>query len=201
VEHTKRCIDVVLSLLLLVVLSPILLAAALLIKVDSRGSVLFRQVRIGKDFRPFSILKFRTMRSQLEGCAITARGDRRVTRVGRWLRASKIDELPQLVNVLRGDMSIVGPRPEIPEFVDLFRDRYQRILQVRPGITDPASIAFRNEEEILSSSSDPLRTYREEILPAKLELSEKYLRERTLRADIAALARTAAALFSHSRPT
>jgi lipopolysaccharide/colanic/teichoic acid biosynthesis glycosyltransferase len=201
VEHTKRGIDVVLSLFLLVVLSPILLAAALVIKLDSRGTVLFRQVRIGRNFRPFSILKFRTMRSQLEGSAITARGDRRVTRVGRWLRASKIDELPQLVNVLRGDMSIVGPRPEIPEFVDLFRDRYQRILQVRPGITDPASIAFRNEEEILGSSSDPLRTYREEILPAKLELSEKYLRERTLRADIAALARTAAALFSHSRPT
>ena len=200
-EHTKRGIDVVLSLFLLVVLSPILLAAALVIKLDSRGTVLFRQVRIGRNFRPFSILKFRTMRSQLEGSAITARGDRRVTRVGRWLRASKIDELPQLVNVLRGDMSIVGPRPEIPEFVDLFRDRYQRILQVRPGITDPASIAFRNEEEILGSSSDPLRTYREEILPAKLELSEKYLRERTLRADIAALARTAAALFSHSRPT
>jgi lipopolysaccharide/colanic/teichoic acid biosynthesis glycosyltransferase len=195
VDWMKRCIDIILSSLLLLLLSPVLAAAALMITLDSRGSIIFRQERVGRSFRRFRIMKFRTMRSDKCGAPITTSGDQRVTRVGSWLRATKIDELPQLVNVLRGEMSLVGPRPEIPEYVELFRDRFQKILQVRPGITDPASIAFRNEEEILSSSPDPLRTYRELILPAKLDLSEQYLRERSLGSDLLTLLKTATAIF------
>jgi lipopolysaccharide/colanic/teichoic acid biosynthesis glycosyltransferase len=195
VDWTKRCIDIILSSLLLLLLSPVFAAAALMITLDSGGSIIFRQQRVGRNFRRFLIMKFRTMRSDNCGTPITTSGDQRVTRVGSWLRATKIDELPQLVNVLRGEMSLVGPRPEIPEYVELFRDRFQQILQVRPGITDPASIVFRNEEEILSNSPDPLRTYRELILPTKLNLSEQYIRERSLRSDLLTLLKTATAIF------
>jgi len=195
VDWTKRCIDIILSALLLLLLSPVFAAAALMITLDSRGSIIFRQERVGRNFRRFLIMKFRTMRSDSSGTPITTSGDQRVTRIGSWLRATKIDELPQLVNVLCGEMSLVGPRPEIPEYVELFRDRFQQILQIRPGITDPASIAFRNEEKILKNSPDPLRTYRELIIPMKLDLSEQYIRERSLRSDFLTLLKTATAIF------
>ena len=191
----RRGIDIILSSVLLLLLSPVLAAAALMIRFDSRGSIIFRQERVGRNFREFRILKFRTMYFDARGAPITVSGDQRVTRVGRWLRATKIDELPQLVNVLRGEMSMVGPRPEIREYVEFFRDRFHHILQVRPGITDPASIAFRNEEEILRDSPDPLRTYRELILPIKLDLSEQYIRERSLRSDLLTLFKTGTAIF------
>jgi lipopolysaccharide/colanic/teichoic acid biosynthesis glycosyltransferase len=124
------------------------------------------------------------------GPRITVSGDSRVTRVGRFLRATKLDELPQLWNVLTGDMSLVGPRPEVPEYVEMFRTRYQHILSVRPGITDIASIRFRDEEELLAQSPEPLHEYVKRVLPAKLDLADEYLQKRSLRLDLLILAKT-----------
>jgi len=149
---------------------------------------------MGLGFRRFHILKFRTMRVA-GGPSVTVAGDNRVTRIGRILRATKLDELPQLWNVLRGDMSLVGPRPEVPEYVDLYRERYRKVLKVRPGITDLASIRFRNEEELLSRSGDPLKEYAERILPAKLDFAEEYVSTHTLFGDISILFRTATAII------
>ncbi len=189
----KRCIDIALSSLALMLLSPILAAIAGAVWLESGRPVLFRQERVGLRFRRFRILKFRTMRAA-GGPSVTIGGDHRVTRLGRFLRLIKLDELPQLWNVLRGDMSLVGPRPEVPEYVHLFRERYRAVLAVRPGITDLASIHFRDEEGVLASSADPLREYTERVLPAKLDLAERYLSTHTVCGDIAILFRTAAAI-------
>jgi lipopolysaccharide/colanic/teichoic acid biosynthesis glycosyltransferase len=148
---------------------------------------------VGRGFVRFRILKFRTMRGT-GGPSITVAGDARVTRVGKFLRLAKLDEIPQFWNVLRGDMSIVGPRPEIPQYVELFKDRYREILEVRPGITDPASIRFRNEEEVLSRSPDPLEEYTERVLPAKLDMAEEYVRTRSIAGDILIMLRTASSI-------
>lgn len=172
-------------------MAPIVAIVSLAILFESGRPVLFRQTRVGKHFRNFQILKFRTMHSASTGPAITVRGDTRVTRVGKILRRVKLDELPQFWNVLSGHMSIVGPRPELPEYVDLYRDRYLGILDVRPGITDIASIQYRNEEAILSRSEDPLTEYKESLLPAKLDLAERYLRERGALADLRIIVATA----------
>jgi lipopolysaccharide/colanic/teichoic acid biosynthesis glycosyltransferase len=187
----KRCIDVSLSALVLLLLSPVFAVVALAIWLESGLPVLFRQERMGRDFRQFWILKFRSMRTGIGGPSVTIDGDSRVTKVGRILRLTKIDELPQFWNVLLGEMSIVGPRPEVPQYVDLFRERYCRILTVRPGITDLGSIHFRNEERILALSQDPLREYRERVLPRKLDMAEKYIREQSLLGDFVIIARTA----------
>lgn len=189
----KRCMDIALSSLVLLLLSPILIAVALALWLDFGSPVLFRQERVGLRFRRFNILKFRTMRVA-SGPSVTVAGDDRITRVGKFLRRTKLDELPQFWNVLRGDMSLVGPRPEVPEYVELFRERYVIVLTVRPGITDLASIHFRNEEEILSRSSEPLKVYAERILPAKLDLAEEYIRTRTGFGDISILLHTATAI-------
>ncbi len=189
----KRCMDIALSSLVLLLLSPILIAVALALWLDFGSPVLFRQERVGLRFRRFNILKFRTMRVA-SGPSVTVAGDDRITRVGKFLRRTKLDELPQFWNVLRGDMSLVGPRPEVPEYVELFRERYGIVLTVRPGITDLASIHFRNEEEILSRSSEPLKVYAERILPAKLDLAEEYIRTRTGFGDISILLHTATAI-------
>jgi lipopolysaccharide/colanic/teichoic acid biosynthesis glycosyltransferase len=185
--------DIALSSLVLLLLSPILIAVALALWLDFGSPVLFRQERVGLRFRRFNILKFRTMRVA-SGPSVTVAGDDRITRVGKFLRRTKLDELPQFWNVLRGDMSLVGPRPEVPEYVELFRERYGIVLTVRPGITDLASIHFRNEEEILSRSSEPLKVYAERILPAKLDLAEEYIRTRTGFGDISILLHTATAI-------
>jgi lipopolysaccharide/colanic/teichoic acid biosynthesis glycosyltransferase len=189
----KRCLDVAFSSLVLLLLSPILLAVALAVWLGDGSPIFFRQERVGLRFRPFQILKFRTMRVA-GGPSITVGGDERITRAGRLLRLTKLDELPQFWNVLRGDMSLVGPRPEVPEYVDLFRERYRTVLTVRPGITDLASIHFRNEEDVLARSADPLREYAERVLPAKLDLAEEYVSTHTIAGDIAILCHTAAAL-------
>ena len=189
----KRCVDIALSALVLLLLSPILIAVALALWLGSGSPVLFRQERVGLRFRRFYILKFRTMRVA-SGPSVTVAGDDRITRLGKFLRRTKLDELPQFWNVLRGDMSLVGPRPEVPEYVELFRERYGIVLTVRPGITDLASIHFRNEEEILSRSSEPLKEYAERILPAKLDLAEEYIRTRTAFVDISILFHTATAI-------
>ena len=173
----KRTFDVIASAAGLIVLSPVFLFAALLIKAWDSGPILFRQERVGRGFRPFTIYKFRTMVVGAEGMGpgITAAADPRVTPVGQLLRRSKIDELPQLINVLRGDMSLVGPRPELPQYVNQFRSEYAEVLSVRPGITDPASIAYRDESPILSESGEPEELYLRVILPEKLRLGREYV--------------------------
>jgi lipopolysaccharide/colanic/teichoic acid biosynthesis glycosyltransferase len=190
----KRCVDIALSSLALMLLSPILAVIAVVVWLDSGSPVVFRQERVGLRFRRFHILKFRTMRVQNGGPTVTVAGDARVTRVGRFLRRTKLDEVLQFWNVLRGHMSIVGPRPEVPQYVELFRERYGVILTVRPGITDLASIHFCNEEEVLSRTGDPLRKYAECVLPAKLDLAEQYVSTHTVFGDISILFRTATSI-------
>lgn len=185
--YGKRSFDLVASAAGLLLLAPLLLLIAVLVKLSDGGPILFRQVRVGRHFRPFNLLKFRTMivNAGSAGPMVTAQGDPRITAVGKVLRATKLDELPQLLNVLRGDMSIVGPRPEVPKYVEMFRDgHYNAILTVRPGITDHAAIAFRNEEAELRKFDSPEEGYVREILPRKIELYERYLREISFLTDL-----------------
>lgn len=183
---TKRIFDIVFSLLGIVILSPLMIVCALLVKLTSRGPVLFSQQRVGKGFQPFSIYKFRSMivGAPKMGAQITADRDPRITTVGRVMRKLKLDELPQLFNVLRGDMSFVGPRPEVPHYVEMFRDDYRDLLRFRPGITDISSITYRFEEEILAAAEDPQATYVEEVLPAKIALSKTYAQKSSLWYDV-----------------
>lgn len=184
---TKRIFDFLGSFAGLLLLSPVLLLISLVILVDSPGPVFFRQQRVGRYGNLFRIHKFRTMRVDAEraGMQITVGDDPRITRSGRWLRRYKLDELPQLIDVLVGDMSLVGPRPEVPGYVDMYPSASRElVLSVRPGITDPASIQFRAESEILSKAKDPEREYVESILPVKIELYEQYVRTRTFLGDI-----------------
>src|SRR5579872_6427344 len=190
----KRFVDVVVSAGVLLLMSPLLTALALAIWMDSGTPVLFRHQRVGLAFRLFHVLKFRTMRVQTSGPSVTVSGDDRVTAVGKYLRMAKLDELPQFWNVLVGDMSLVGPRPEVAEYVELFRERYRRVLTVKPGITDLASIRFRYEERILAGSPEPLREYTEHILPAKLELAEEYVNTHSALKDVSILFHTAVAI-------
>jgi lipopolysaccharide/colanic/teichoic acid biosynthesis glycosyltransferase len=189
----KRAVDVVAAGAGLLLLSPALLAAAIAVRLDSPGPILFKQQRIGRNFRPFAIYKFRTMVEDADrrGGQITAHQDPRVTRVGRWLRRSKLDELPQLINVLVGHMSLVGPRPEVPKFVEIFHDEFVAILSVRPGITDPASIKYRDEAALLAAAADPESEYARRILPDKLEISKRYLATATMASDLGVILRTA----------
>jgi len=180
----KRLFDIAASACGLVVFSPVLAVAALLVGLSSPGGVLFCQERMGKGGKPFRIYKFRSMRKDNAGLKITTGNDARITPVGRFLRKSKIDELPQLLNVLKGDMSFVGPRPEVKEYTDLYDERQRQIFLVRPGITDPASIEFRNENDLLSQSEDPNRVYIEQILPRKVELGLKYIEDFSFWGDI-----------------
>jgi lipopolysaccharide/colanic/teichoic acid biosynthesis glycosyltransferase len=183
-------------------LSPLLLAVSAAIKVDSDGPVFFRQERVGRGFRRFRIFKFRTMVANRPdpGLPLTVGHDSRVTRVGRFLRHSKLDELPQLINVLKGEMSLVGPRPEVPRYVEHFRDDYVEILRFRPGITDPAALTFIDETALLGRSPDPELLYRSYILPEKLKIGKAYAREASLATDLAVILRTLARL-ARSRPS
>ncbi len=182
----------------LVVLLPFTLLTALAVAVDSPGPVLFRQRRVGLNGREFEILKFRTMRVDAEavGGQLTVGTDPRVTRVGRFLRASKFDEIPQLFNVLRGDMSLVGPRPEVPRYVALYTPEQRQVLSVRPGITDPASIAYRSESQLMANAADPERLYIEELMPRKLDLNLEYLKRRTVGSDIGVVLQTIVAVLA-----
>jgi lipopolysaccharide/colanic/teichoic acid biosynthesis glycosyltransferase len=191
----KRVFDLCVAAVGLVVLSPVLVVIGLLVKATSRGPVLFRQSRIGRNGRPFAIYKFRTMRALPGGPALTIGADRRITSVGRVLRAYKLDELPQLFNVLRGEMSLVGPRPEVPEYVAVYpSDVKQIVLSVRPGITDPASIEFRDESEQLGRQADPERFYVEDILPRKLAAYVAYVRGRSFFGDLRLIVATLRAI-------
>jgi lipopolysaccharide/colanic/teichoic acid biosynthesis glycosyltransferase len=187
-----RMFDVSIAFLTLVALAPVLAALALIILATEGRPVLFRQTRIGKRGRPFLILKFRTMRPcSGPQSAITIADDSRVTRTGRWLRKLKLDELPQFVNVLRGDMSLIGPRPEVPEYVQLDNPLWRAVLQSAPGITDLASLAFRHEEVMLRPAADADAYYRSSILPVKLRLNLSYQESRTLSRDLKLLWLTA----------
>ena len=188
----KRCADVTLALAGIVLLLPLFALTALLIKLDSAGPVMFVHERIGRGFRPFRMYKFRTMRADapLDGSLVTVRGDTRVTRIGRLLRRTKLDELPQLINVLRGEMSLVGPRPEVRRFVEQFRSDYERLLTVRPGITDPASLKYRDEEAILARAACPEDYYVQQVLPDKILLSKKYVQSASFIGDLFILLRT-----------
>lgn len=188
----KRFFDLSVSLFGIIILSPILIMISILIKIDSRGPVFFKQVRVGKDGKHFKIFKFRTMvvDAERKGMQITVGKDPRITRIGHILRKAKLDELPQLFNVFLGEMSFVGPRPEVPRYVEMYNESQKNILKVLPGITDLASIEFRNENDILAKSSDPEATYINEIMPKKLDLNAEYIRNLSVIYDIKLILRT-----------
>lgn len=196
----RRSVDVAVSALGLIVLMPVTAVLAILIKRDSPGPVFFVQVRLGRAGVPFRLLKFRTMRVSDEGVEVTAAGDPRVTELGRRLRASKLDELPQLVNVLLGDMSLVGPRPEVNRYAQYWTvEQRQVILSVPPGITDPVTLSLRREEELLAASEDPETFYVWTLLPEKARGYVDYVRGRSIPSDAVVLARTVAALVQPSK--
>jgi lipopolysaccharide/colanic/teichoic acid biosynthesis glycosyltransferase len=189
----KRLFDLLGAAVGLLLLSPLLLVLALVIKLDSPGPVFFRQQRVGRFGQPFLIHKFRTMVADApqRGLAITVGADPRITKCGAWLRRTRLDELPQLLDVLRGDMSLVGPRPEVPRYVQHYPPGLrERALAVRPGITDPSSLAFIDEAELLAQAADPERDYVELILPRKLQAAADYAERASLRTDLLVIART-----------
>ena len=190
----KRLLDVAGASAGLLLLSPVLFVIAGVVRASSPGPALFRQERMGKGCAPFTLLKFRTMASGARGPQVTSARDKRITRVGRILRRYKLDELPQLINVLRGNMSLVGPRPEVRRYVERFASDYERILQVRPGLTDFAAIEYRDEEAILAQATDPEATYIEKVLPDKIRLYEKYIESMSLLTDLTIVVRTIIAL-------
>ena len=181
----KRIFDITLSLFGLIILLPFMLIIAILIKIDSKGSIFFKQIRVTKGGREFKILKYRTMRVGSDKYSqITVGKDERITKIGSFLRKYKLDEIPQLINVLIGDMSLVGPRPEVPKYVVLYTDEQKEILKVRAGITDYASIEFSNENDLLALEKDSEKAYIEKIMPKKIELNKKYLSEISMLTDI-----------------
>lgn len=198
----KRCFDIVVSIGGLILLAPLFAVVAVLIRLDSPGPIFFRQPRVGRGFTIFTILKFRTMVADASsrGGTLTAGADPRITRVGAALRLLKIDELPQLINVLRGDMSLVGPRPEVPRYVEMFRADYREILTARPGITDLSSLKYRNEAAILGRVPRPEEYYVSTILPDKIQLAKEYLRHASLAFDLRVILGTLKSLFAGQNP-
>jgi len=193
----KRVFDIVFSFIGLLLLQPLFGVIAILIKVDSQGPVFFRQGRVGKNFRGFVIYKFRTMvvDAEKKGLRITSSGDHRITRAGRILRKFKMDELPQLFNVLKGDMSFVGPRPEVEEYVKLYEADYREILKRRPGITDVSSIIFREEEAVLKNLVDPEAYYKKVLLPEKIRLAKEYIENSSFLYDLKLILNTVHKIF------
>lgn len=193
----KRIFDIVVSFVGLVILSPLFLILAIAIARDSKGPVFFKQTRVGRNGVPFKIYKFRTMVEDAEarGMQLTVGDDSRITKVGTFLRKTKIDELPQLINVFKGEMSFVGPRPEVPKYVGLYTEDQRQVLMVRPGITDLASIEYRNESELLATADNPEKVYIEEVMPRKIELNKEYIRCTSLGLDIRIIIRTILAIF------
>ncbi|OQX80217.1 MAG: glycosyl transferase [Bacteroidetes bacterium 4484_249] len=196
----KRLFDILFSLIGLIFLSPFFLIISLIIVFGSKGGVFYFQKRVGKNNRDFRLIKFRTMFSKSENQGLLTIGDKdsRITKAGIWLRKYKIDELPQLLNILKGEMSFVGPRPEVRKYVDLYNERQKTVLDVKPGLSDYASLEYINESEILSGFSDPEKAYVEKIMPAKLELNLKYIREQGLITDTKILYKTLASVFNSS---
>jgi lipopolysaccharide/colanic/teichoic acid biosynthesis glycosyltransferase len=196
-----RVAETALALAGLAVSSPVFLVAAVLVAATSPGPVLFRQRRMGFGGRPFTLLKLRTMRVAPEGVQLTASGDARITPVGRWLRRFKLDEIPQLWNVVRGDMALVGPRPEVPRYVDASDPLWQSVLSARPGLTDPVTLRLRDEEALLAGVGDVEGYYRERLLPWKLRGYRDYLARRTWTSDLGVLGATVLAVLRLRRPS
>ena len=188
----KRIFDILTYSIILMIFFPFGVIISLSILITSKGGVFYIQERIGKKLKPFGLLKFRTMviGSDSKGALTVGTNDIRITTIGRLLRKFKLDEFPQFINVLLGHMSIVGPRPEVKEYVDLYNEEQLEVLNVKPGITDIASLEYFNENELLGRSSDPQKTYIEEVLPAKIELNKQYLRNPSLHSDIKIMWRT-----------
>jgi len=192
----KRIFDVLSSLIVLVVLFPVFIIISILIVLNSRGGVFYLQVRVGKDEKNFKLIKFRSMRRASDKSGqLTVGNDLRVTSIGKFIRRSKIDEFPQLLNVIAGDMSVVGPRPEVPKYVKLYTTEQKEVLRVKPGLTDYASIEYMDEQVILGKSDDPEQTYIKEIMPAKLKLNLKYISERNFFLDLKLIMKTILKIF------
>ena len=194
----KRLFDLFFSALGLMVLAPVLLVLASLVWLEDRGPVFYRQVRVGWQGKPFRIWKFRSMVLNADqiGLPLTVGRDPRITRIGMVLRGSKLDELPQLINVLVGEMSFVGPRPEVQKYVDLYSNEQRRVLDLRPGITDLASIRYRSEAELLYASSNPEQTYITQIMPEKIRLNLEYAQNSSVIADVGVIVKTFMRLLS-----
>lgn len=181
----KRMFDILMSFIGIIMLLPLMIIIGIIIKLTSKGSILFKQIRVTKNSKLFQIYKFRTMRENSEGNKqITVGNDSRITGIGKILRKTKLDEIPQLFNVIKGEMSLVGPRPEVPKYVELYNDEQKKILQVPAGITDYASIYFSNESELLGKADDPEKFYIEKIMPYKIELNQKYIENINIFTDI-----------------
>lgn len=193
----KRLFDILFSLVLITLLLPVFAVIAILVKLDSEGPVFYLQARVGKNNRDFKLFKFRTMHvnADKKGLLTVGHRDSRITRAGYNLRKYKIDELPQLFNVLIGDMSVVGPRPEVRKYVEMYDERQQKVVSVRPGITDFASIQFVNENELLKNAENPEKLYIDEIMPQKLELNLKYIESRHFFKDLKIILLTIKAIF------
>jgi lipopolysaccharide/colanic/teichoic acid biosynthesis glycosyltransferase len=198
---TKRIFDIVTSGVALVILSPLMVLSALAIRLESRGPVFFRQERVGRFGKKFQIVKLRTMTHRQDSVTaqVTSGDDQRITRIGRFLRRTKIDETPQFWNVLRGEMSVVGPRPEVERFVSVFPKEFDEVLSVRPGITDLASISFVDEEARLRGASDVEKLYVESILPEKLKLQKAYVQRASFLLDMKIIILTGAAILGYRR--
>lgn len=188
----KRIFDIVFSLLLLLLLLPVLFLFSGLILISGKGGIFFKQQRVGKDQKLFWLIKFRTMRPDSEKFGQITVGDRdpRVTNIGRVLRKSKLDELPQIINILKGEMSFVGPRPEVPKYIPHYSEKHLEILTVRPGLTDLASLEYIEESKLLGESENPEKTYIAEVLPAKLDLQLEYVQKNSLGLDVKILVKT-----------
>lgn len=197
IKYGKRIFDLVFALPALLILSPLLIVIAISIKMQDGGPVFFVQKRMGQKFTIMNIVKFRTMleNADKKGLLITRTEDPRITRVGKFLRKYKLDELPQFINVVRGDISIVGPRPEVEKYVMIFKEEYASILMIKPGITDFAALYYRDEEKILANHPDPHKAYIEKIMPEKIRLYHKYILEMSFFTDIKIVAGTAWSMF------
>ncbi|HOK04799.1 MAG TPA: sugar transferase [Victivallales bacterium] len=193
----KRIFDIIISIAFLPIFILLAIPIAIFIKLESKGPVFFKQKRAGKNGTYFEILKFRSMSSSPddEKKEFEPGEKKRITKVGAILRKTKLDEIPQIINVIKGEMSIVGPRPEVKKYVDVYPEECEKILSIKPGITDPASVKFRNEEELLSKSSDPEREYKENILPKKLKLYEEYISNITFINDLKIIFKTIFTVF------
>lgn len=188
----KRVFDIIFSLTVLLLFLPLGLVISVLILISSKGGIFYKQTRIGKNKKPFSLLKFRSMKieSDKKGKLTVGMNDKRITKIGGFIRKYKLDEFPQFINVIKGDMSIVGPRPEVKEYVDLYNEEELKILNVKPGITDYASLEYFRENEVLAQSKNPEKTYIEEIMPKKIALNYKYLKNPTLFHDFKIIFKT-----------
>lgn len=187
----KRIFDIVSSLTALLVFSPVFIILSIWIVLDSKGGVFYKQIRVGKGQKEFGLLKFRSMRPNSDKAGqLTVGNDSRVTKVGKFIRRFKLDEVPQLLNILKGDMSVVGPRPEVPKYVNMYSKEQLQVLTVLPGLTDYASIEYLDEQKVLGASENPEKTYIEEVMPAKLNLNLKYIEDRSFWLDIKLIFRT-----------